>query len=153
MSDSGSSAGDGGANGVCIPSSGDPANHSADAQPKGGLPLLDLTVLQELEDDLGGTGVARSFAKDYIGIWDKRLGYLQRSVAASDAELAMDAVLSVKNSAFMVGGARLACLAVELERLIKSGDLPAVEQLLPIVAQTGEETVRELKLGYLPPET
>jgi hypothetical protein len=59
----------------------------------------------------------------------------------------------VKNSAFMVGGARLACLAVELERLIKSGDLPAVEQLLPVVAQTGEETVRELKLGYLPPET
>lgn len=114
---------------------------------------MDLTVLHDLEEELGGTGVARSFARDYISIWDKRIGYLTRSVEDNDPELAMDAVLSVKNSAFMVGGARLACLAVELERLIKSGDLPAVEQLLPVVAQTGEETVRELKLGYLPPET
>jgi hypothetical protein len=147
MSNSGSSTGDGGANGVCLPASGDPADGST------GVPLVDLTVLQELEEDMGGTGVARSFARDYISIWDKRLGYLERSVEDNDRELAMDAVLSLKNSAFMVGGSRLAGLAVELERLIRVGDLAAVQKLFPVVAQTGEETVRALKLCYLRPET
>jgi hypothetical protein len=151
MSKSGSSTGDGGANGVCLPASGDPAEGASEGSP--GVPLVDLTVLQELEEDMGGTGVARSFARDYISIWDKRLGYLERSVEDNDRELAMDAVLSLKNSAFMVGGSRLAGLAVELERLIRVGDLAAVQKLLPVVAQTGEETVRALKLCYLRPET
>ncbi|CAH0193637.1 hypothetical protein SRABI83_01729 [Arthrobacter sp. Bi83] len=150
MSSSGSSTGDGGANGVCLPASGDPVEGAADGS--AGVPLLDLTVLHELEEELGGTGVARSFARDYVSIWDKRIGYLTRSVGDNDPELAMDAVLSVKNSAFMVGGSRLACLAVELERLIRSGDLSAVRRLLPIVTKTGEDTVSALKVGYLRPE-
>jgi HPt (histidine-containing phosphotransfer) domain-containing protein len=102
---------------------------------------------------MGGTGVAHSFARDYISIWDKRLRYLERSVADNDPDLAMDAVLSLKNSAYMIGASRLARLAVESECLIKHGDLPAVQRLLPVVAQTGEETVRALKLGYLQPKT
>jgi HPt (histidine-containing phosphotransfer) domain-containing protein len=64
----------------------------------------------------------------------------------------MDAVLSLKNSAMMVGASRLAQLAVNLERLVKSGDLPAVRRLLPFVALTGDQTVCGLKHGYLPPE-
>jgi len=98
---------------------------------------------------MGGSGVARAFAKDYIGIWDKRQGYLEQSVRNNDPELAMDAVLSLKNSAFMVGGLQLASLAVELERLIRAGDLPAVRSLLPVVEQTGRDTVSALKKSYL----
>ncbi|MFJ5693576.1 Hpt domain-containing protein [Arthrobacter sp. NPDC093125] len=146
MSTSGSSTGDGGAQGVCLPEAG--ATDDEPEQPQG-LPILDLKVLQELAEDMGGSGVARAFAKDYIGIWDKRQGYLEQSVRNNDSELAMDAVLSLKNSAFMVGGLQLASLAVELERLIRAGDLPAVRSLLPVVAQTGHDTVTALKKTYL----
>jgi HPt (histidine-containing phosphotransfer) domain-containing protein len=101
---------------------------------------------------MGSTGVAHNFARDYIRIWDKRRSYLEASVEDNDADAAMDAVLSLKNSALMVGAARLAQLAVNLERLVKSGDLHAVRRLLPFVALTGEQTVCGLKQGYLPPE-
>lgn len=147
MSISGSSTGDGGANGVCLPDAGTAAEDEPEQGQ--GLPVLDLAVLHELEEDMGGAGVARAFAKDYIGIWDKRQGYLEQSVRNNDAELAMDAVLSLKNSAFMVGALRLASLAVELERLLRTSDLPAVNGLLPVVAQTGRDTVSALKKNYL----
>ena len=113
------------------------------------MPLLDLTVLRQLEEELGDSGVARSFVTDYIGIWDKRLSYLERSVEGHDVEQAMDALISVKISALMVGASRLARLAVEAECLLRARDLTAVRLLLPDLAQTGEETVIALKIGYL----
>jgi len=116
------------------------------------LPVLDLDVLRELEEDMGSTGIAHNFARDYIKIWNKRRTYLEASVEDDDAEAAMDAVLSLKNSALMVGASRLAQLAVNLERLVKNGDLPAVRRLLPFVALTGDQTVCGLQQGYLPPE-
>ena len=65
----------------------------------------------------------------------------------------MDAALSLKNSALMVGATRLAKLAIEVQRLVKNGDLAGVQQLLPAVARAGALTVNELKLGYLPQES
>lgn len=149
MSISGSSAGDASANGVCFPAAGDPENGQPDESQE---PVLDLSVLHELEEELGGSGVAHNFARDYISIWEKRLRYLERSVEDNDPDAAMDAALSLKNSALMVGATRLAKLAIEVQRLVKSGDLAGVQQLLPAVARAGALTVRELKLGYLPPE-
>lgn len=146
MSSSGSSTSDSGASGVCLPGPG--ASAQDEPEQADGLAILDLTVLRELEEDMG-SGVARAFAKDYIGIWEKRLAYLQQSIAENDPELAMDAVLSLKNSAFMVGGSRLASLAVESERLIRAADLPSVRELLPVIAQTGAQTVAALKRSYL----
>jgi hypothetical protein len=153
MSISGSSAGDGSANGVCFPASGDPEEGQESGAQDSQEPILDLSVLRELEDEMGGTGVARNFARDYISIWDKRLRYLERSVEDNDPDAAMDAALSLKNSALMIGATRLAKLAIEVQRLVKCGDLARVQQLLPAVARAGELTVRELKLGYLPPDS
>ncbi|WP_314191526.1 Hpt domain-containing protein [uncultured Arthrobacter sp.] len=152
MSISGSGAADSSANGVCFPAPGAPDGRAHNESESATLPVLDLDVLRELEEDMGSTGVAHNFARDYIRIWDKRRTYLEASIADDDAEAAMDAVLSLKNSALMVGAARLAQLAVQLERLVKSGDLPGVRRLLPFVALTGEQTVCGLKLGYLPPD-
>ncbi|HEY3574084.1 MAG TPA: Hpt domain-containing protein [Arthrobacter sp.] len=152
MSISGSEAAESSANGACFPGAGVPGGRAHNESESATLPVLDLDVLHELEEDMGSTGVAHSFARDYISIWDKRRTYLEASVEDDDAEAAMDAVLSLKNSALMVGAARLAQLAVNLERLVKSGDLPAVRRLLPFVALTGEQTVCGLKQGYLPPE-
>ena len=152
MSISGSEAADSSANGVCVPAAGVPNGRAHNESESAALPVLDLDVLHELEEDMGSTGIAHSFARDYISIWDKRRTYLEASVEDDDAEAAMDAVLSLKNSALMVGAARLAKLAVDLEHLVKRGDLSAARQLLPCVALTGAETVSGLKLGYLPPE-
>jgi hypothetical protein len=152
MSISGSEAAESSANGACFPAAGVPNGRAHNESESATLPVLDLDVLHELEEDMGSTGVAHSFARDYISIWDKRRTYLEASVEDDDAEAAMDAVLSLKNSALMVGAARLAKLAVDLEQMVKRGDLSAARQLLPCVALTGEETVSGLKLGYLPPE-
>lgn len=155
MSISGPTAGDGSANGVCFPAPGDSEDgHQENGQKDGSQePVLDLSVLRELEEELGGSGVAHNFARDYISIWEKRLRYLERSVEDNDPDAAMDAALSLKNSALMVGATRLAKLAMEVQRLVKSGDLAGVQHLLPAVAQAGALTVKELKLGYLPPES
>lgn len=154
MSISGPTAGDGSANGVCFPAPGDSENgHQENGQQDGSQEaVLDLSVLRELEEELGGSGVAHNFARDYISIWEKRLRYLERSVEDNDPDAAMDAALSLKNSALMVGATRLAKLAIEVQRLVKSGDLAGVQRLLPEVARAGALTVKELKLGYLPPE-
>jgi hypothetical protein len=151
MSISGSSAGDSSANGVCFPESRDP-EPGTPAIPGTGLPLVDLSVLRQLEEELGDSEVTRSFAEDYISIWDKRIQYLRRSLADSDPDAAMDAVLSLKNSAFMVGGVRLASLAVELERILRNGDLPSAQARVSVVAEVGEATIRALQQCYLSPD-
>lgn len=137
----------GSAHAASLPASGDSAEGTPEGSPRP--PVLDLSALKELEEDLGGAGVAHEFAADYIGIWDKRLTYLGRSLEGDDPEPAMDALTSIRISAFMVGAFRLAGLAVEAECLLRSGNLTAVRQLLPVLAQTGAETVRELKTRYL----
>ncbi|MDQ0619802.1 Hpt domain-containing protein [Arthrobacter globiformis] len=152
MSISGSGAAESNANGVCLPAPGIPDGLAYNESESATLPVLDLDVLHDLEEDMGNTGVAHNFARDYIRIWDKRRTYLEASVEDDDAEAAMDAVLSLKNSALMVGATRLAKLAVDLEQLVKRGDLSTARQLLPCVALTGAETVSGLKLGYLPPD-
>ncbi|MBT2549166.1 Hpt domain-containing protein [Arthrobacter sp. ISL-65] len=152
MSISGSGTAESNANGVCLPA---PASHDGmlyNESERATLPVLNLDVLHDLEEDMGSTGVAHNFARDYIRIWDKRRSYLEASVENDDADAAMDAVLSLKNSALMVGAARLAKLAVDLEQLVKHGDLQAARQMLPCVALTGQQTVSGLRLGYLPPE-
>ena len=152
MSIPGSGAAESSANGVCLPASGIPGGMAHNESESAALPVLNLDVLHDLEEDMGNTGVAHNFARDYIQIWDKRRTYLEASVAHDDADATMDAVLSLKNSAMMVGASRLAQLAVNMERLVKSGDLSAVRRLLPFVALTGDQTVCGLQHGYLPPE-
>ena len=152
MSLSGPEAADSSANGVCSPAPAGPDGMHHNESESATLPVLDLDVLHDLEEDMGSSGIAHNFARDYIKIWDKRRTYLESSVEDNDADAAMDAVLSLKNSAMMVGASRLAQLAVNLESLVKNGDLHGVRRLLPFVALTGEQTVCGLKQGYLPPD-
>ncbi|CAI3802003.1 Hpt domain-containing protein [Pseudarthrobacter sp. MM222] len=151
MSISGSSAGDSSANSVCFPESRD-AEPGTPAIPGVGVPLVDLSVLRQLEEELGDSEVARSFAEDYISIWDKRITYLMRSLADNDPDAAMDAVLSLKNSAFMVGGSRLASLAVDLERILRNGDLPSAQARVSAIAEVGQATIQALQQCYLSPD-
>ncbi|GAB3528581.1 Hpt domain-containing protein [Arthrobacter monumenti] len=114
------------------------------------LPLVDLAVLRELEQQAGDPSVAQSFVRDFIKIWDQRYTRLSQAVELGDREARMDAVLSVKASSSMAGATRLAHLAAGLERLIRDGDV-TLAALLPGIRTCGEQTIEEFLSAYVLP--
>jgi len=113
------------------------------------LPLLDPAVLQDLEEQLGSPEIAFDFARDYTRLWRQRQGNLVAAVERQDRAGALDAVISLKVSSAMVGGARMARLAETLEAFIRDGDFPRGRALLATVAHHGSATVKELQLSYI----
>ncbi|WP_411373903.1 Hpt domain-containing protein [Arthrobacter sp. MPF02] len=106
-----------------------------------------------MEQDAGGSGIARTFVEDFIRIWDKRIGCLTLALMDNDTKSTHDAVLSLKNSALMVGAPRLARWSLELEHMLGQGSLAAMRALLPDLKKAGEMTVAALKKDYLRDET
>ncbi|GGH93131.1 Hpt domain-containing protein [Arthrobacter liuii] len=136
--------------GVAVPSVFVPAasaDHSLKAA--GLLPLIDAAVLDELEDEVAGSGLAQRFARDYAAMWDLRLTRLGTAVDSEDKASALDAVISLKISSAMVGGVRLARLAELLEDLIRRGDFVQGQAMMAGVAQDGARTVSELQSTYI----
>lgn len=115
----------------------------------GDLPLLDSAVLRELEDELGGPEIAFAFARDFAMLWGQRLGNLVVAVEHGNRERALDAVISLKVSSAMVGGARMSWFAQTLEAFIRGGDFPAGRALLPTIAHHGNATMEELQVRYI----
>jgi HPt (histidine-containing phosphotransfer) domain-containing protein len=113
------------------------------------LPLVDAAVLEELEDELAGSGLAQRFARDYAAMWDQRCARLAAAVHSQDMDSALDAAISLKISSAMVGGVRLAKLAELLETLIRQGDFGQGQVLMERVAQDGGQTVSELQSTYI----
>ncbi|WP_461856085.1 Hpt domain-containing protein [Arthrobacter sp. C152] len=113
------------------------------------MPLIDSAVLEELEDELAGSGLAQRFARDYAAMWNQRLSRLGAAVDSQDEDSALDAVISLKISSAMVGGIRLARLAELLEALIRKGDFVQGQALMVGVAQDGARTVSELQSTYI----
>lgn len=113
------------------------------------LPLIDAAVLDELEDELAGTGLAKRFARDYAAMWDQRYSRLAAAVHGQDSESALDAAISLKISSAMVGGVRLAKLAELLETLIRLGDFGQGKVLMERVARDGGLTITELQDTYI----
>jgi len=113
------------------------------------LPLIDTAVLDELEEELAGTGLAQRFARDYAAMWDLRLTRLGTAVDRRDEDSALDAVISLKISSAMVGGLRLARLAELLEGLIRQGDFAQGQAMMAGVARDGARTVSELQATYI----
>lgn len=113
------------------------------------LPLVDAAVLEELEDELAGSGLAQRFARDYAAMWDQRYARLAAAVDGQDRASAMDAVISLKITSAMVGGLRLAKLAELLESVIRLGDFGQGRALMERVAQDGGQTVTELQATYI----
>jgi hypothetical protein len=113
------------------------------------LPLVDAAVLEELEDELAGSGLAQRFARDYAAMWDLRCSRLAAAVDSQDSDSALDAAISLKISSAMVGGLRLAKLAELLEVLIRRGDFGQGQVLMKRVAHDGGQTVSELHATYI----
>ncbi|ELT43600.1 Hpt domain-containing protein [Arthrobacter nitrophenolicus] len=130
--------------GITAPSLSAPSQEAA-----GLLPLIDAAVLDELEDELAGTGLAKRFARDYAAMWDQRYSRLAAAVHSQDSESALDAAISLKISSAMVGGVRLAKLAELLETLIRLGDFGQGKVLMERVAMDGGLTITELQSTYI----
>lgn len=122
------------------------------------LPLLDPGVLDRLRDELeDDDGVWRVFVQNFISLLPDRTQMLRVTLTTGDLAGALDAVLSLKTSSEMVGAERLAALALNLERSLRTygrqGDpdevLPklAAAHLRPIV-KCGRQTTY-LLLKYL----
>ncbi|PNI10315.1 Hpt domain-containing protein [Arthrobacter sp. AFG7.2] len=128
-----------------IASAGTALSQEAD----GLLPLIDAGVLEELEDELAGSGLAQRFAHDYAAMWDQRYARLAAAVDTQDTDSALDAVISLKITSAMVGGLRLAKLAELLETVIRLGDFSRGRVLMERVALDGGQTVSELQAKYI----
>lgn len=76
----------------------------------GELPLVDRTVLEALESQLGQPDMSRSCARDYSATRGQRERCLIDSLARDDRPAALDAAINLKVSSAMVGCLRLACL-------------------------------------------
>ena len=126
-----------------------PAKSAISQEAAGLLPLVDDAVLEELEDELAGSGLAQRFARDYAAMWDQRCARLAAAVHSHDMDSALDAAISLKISSAMVGGVRLAKLAELLETLIRQGDFGQGQVLMERVAQDGGQTVSELQSTYI----
>lgn len=113
------------------------------------LPLVDVAVLQDLEEQLGRPDLVWNFASDYARMWRERQRSLVDSVQREDGSAALDAVISLKVSSAMVGGLRLARLAEALELTLRKGDLPEVASVLAMLSFHGPATVKELQIRYL----
>ena len=113
------------------------------------LPLVDAAVLEELDDELAGSGLAQRFARDYAAMWDQRYARLAAAVDEQDSASALDAVISLKITSAMVGGLRLAKLAELLESVIRLGDFGQGQVLMERVAADGGQTVSELQATYI----
>ena len=113
------------------------------------MPLIDAAVLEDLEDELAGSGLAQRFARDYAAMWDQRCSRLAAAVDNRDSESALDAAISLKISSAMVGGVRLAKLAELLEALIRQGDFVRGQVLMTRVAADGGQTVSELQATFI----
>lgn len=113
------------------------------------LPLVDATILQELEEQLDGSELALRFARDYATMWDQRCAKLAAAAQNQDMAGALDAVISLKITSAMVGGLRLARLAELLEVVIRQGNFGQGQVLMKRVAEVGTQTVSELQASYI----
>jgi HPt (histidine-containing phosphotransfer) domain-containing protein len=82
-------------------------------------PVIDPTVLVELESALGGAEGAERCARTFVRMLPERVARIRSGVAARDTEDLLDATLSLKVSAAMLGARRLEQVAGELEVAVR----------------------------------
>jgi hypothetical protein len=142
-----------------VPTDNSPAGSRADAEadtdagmsPEAEelIPLVDASILEDLEEELNGSELAVRFARDYAAMWDLRYTRLAAAVQSQDRAAALDAIISLKITSTMIGGLRLARLAETLETVIRQGDFGRGRALMERVADNGDRTVQELQTSYI----
>jgi HPt (histidine-containing phosphotransfer) domain-containing protein len=120
------------------------------AEGSGKLPLVSGDIFGELQADLEDTASAHRYLIEYLQMWEGRLLRLSAAISAENEEAAMDAVLSVRTSAGMIGAVRLAQLAADIEQHLANGDTEGAASWLNELEVCGQLTMEELRLWFLP---
>lgn len=114
------------------------------------LAVLDRQVLETLADELDGFDeYVQELVRAFGLMWPRRWANLRLAVAAEDHTSTMDALASIRVSSHMLGAARLASSAEDLERLAAVRDYESIRQELPIIAAVGEETVEHIRGEFI----
>lgn len=95
------------------------------AEDSGKVPLVSGKVLGDLQEAMQDPEGVRRYLLSYLGMWDDRFLRLSATISSENVEAAVDAVLSIRTSAQMVGAVRLAALAAGVERHLAGGELQA----------------------------
>ncbi|SDI26634.1 hypothetical protein SAMN04488693_10848 [Arthrobacter subterraneus] len=114
------------------------------------LPMVSERIFTDLQADLEEPDVTLRFLLNYLEMWDGRFLRLSTAISAGNRPKAMDAVLSVRTSARMIGALRLAQRASDIERHLLAGDTRGAALLLDDLELCGQATMEELRRRFLP---
>lgn len=114
------------------------------------LPIVSERIFTDLQADLEEPDVTLRFLLNYLEMWDGRFARLSAAVSAGNRPKAMDAVMSVRTSARMIGALRLAQRAADTERHLFAGDTKGAALLLDDLELCGRDTMQELRRRFLP---
>jgi HPt (histidine-containing phosphotransfer) domain-containing protein len=114
-------------------------------QEYGGPPLVARDILEVLFEELADSGLYRRYVDQYVAMWPGRYRRLVSALGGEDHEVLMDAVLSVKTSAGMLGALQLEQLALEMEDAVRKQRMDRVRALLPEVKICGQLTTVQLR--------
>lgn len=109
------------------------------------LPLVDRGVLDLLHEELAAPELYRAYVGRYLEMWPDRYRRLVSAVDAEDDEALMDAVLSVKTSAGMLGALRLEQLVLDMEDAVRKRRMDRVRALLAELELCGQFTTEQLR--------
>ncbi|WP_430592606.1 glycosyltransferase [Humidisolicoccus flavus] len=115
------------------------------------LPLIDLTVLDELAIELDGkTDYALEVVSQFVIVWPKRVSNLRTAVAAEDVQATRDAIASIRVSSAMLGARRLEMAANDFTALADRADFDACRAAIPTLTRVGDDTIEEIRKLFLP---
>ncbi|MEO5778430.1 MULTISPECIES: Hpt domain-containing protein [Arthrobacter] len=114
--------------------------------------VLDAAVLIDLADQMQSDALARKFALKFVDLLQPRHDRILATLGKGDIRAALDAVLSLKVNARMVGAFVVEQTCQALQRCVLDGDNPAAAryaQELPRDIDDVKDAIAELLTGAL----
>lgn len=96
--------------------------------------VLDAAALNDLAEQLQSVTVARNYALTFVGLLQNRYERILTALGDDDIPASLDAILSLKVNAHMVGALAMEQTCQTLYRHVRAGDTPAAARyalLLP----------------------
>lgn len=109
------------------------------------LPVVARGILDVLQGELASPELYKEYVGRYVEMWPGRYRRMVSALDADDQEALMDAVLSVKTSAGMLGALRLQQLALTIEDAVRKQELDGVRAVLHELESCGQLTSDQLR--------
>lgn len=109
------------------------------------LPLLSFGTFEALREEVDGSPAFDGFIDRYMSLWPVRHSRLVDACHNHDHEAAMDAILSIRSSAQMIGALRLAAHTLESESVLRSRESRTGKTMLTALDACGQATMIQLR--------